>query len=62
MYRHFQRRQAFENEGIGKSHFSIPFQKRPMDGRFWMLTSQLHYPLLNPAQRWADKNLISPEN
>jgi hypothetical protein len=26
------------NEGIRKSNFLILFQKRPMDGRFWMLT------------------------
>jgi hypothetical protein len=38
MYRHFQRHEAFENEGIEKSHFSIPFQKRPMEGRFWTTT------------------------
>jgi hypothetical protein len=39
MRHHFQRQQAFENEGIEKSQFPIPFRKRPMEGRFWMLTS-----------------------
>ncbi len=35
----FSMAQAIENEGTGKSHFPIPFQKRPTEGRFWMLTS-----------------------
>jgi hypothetical protein len=26
-------------EGIWQSHCLVPFQKRSMDGRFWMLTS-----------------------
>ena len=37
----FSMAQAIENEGTGKSHFPVPFRKRPREGRFRMLTTYL---------------------
>ncbi len=34
MCRHFERLKAVENEETGKSHFPVPLQKRPREGRF----------------------------
>ena len=46
----FSMAQAIENEGTGKSHFPVPFQKRPREGRFWMLTSQAHPRSVSPGR------------
>ena len=54
------------NDGVRKSHFMIPLQQRPMDGRFWTLVILLidnivHYFYLGPnsfAGVWSSNGLV----